>query len=67
MNDSDYVNFSQDHELNHHLKKVNKRQTQENRNELKKMGDELKKSTGKTRIKHGEFNRYIRNNLYRLD
>lgn len=67
MNDWDYVNFSQDYELNYHLRKVNKRETESNRATLRTMGDELKKLLNKNRLTHSEFSAYINKNLNRLD
>lgn len=46
------MNFSEDYELNYHLNKVDKRQTESNRNLLKVMGNELKTKTGKARLRH---------------
>ena len=43
MNEHDYVTFSQDHEINYHLRKIDKRRTEDNRDSLRVMGDELKK------------------------
>lgn len=67
MNDHDYVNFSQEHELNYRLRRVDKRQTQKNRDTLITLGKELKASTGKARLTHGEFHEYVLTQLYRLD
>ena len=67
MNDHDYVNFSEDHELNYHLRKVDKRQTEKNRDVLKSMGNELKTATGKRRLTHGEFHKYVKTQLHRLE
>ena len=67
MNDHDYVNFSQDHEMNYILRKLNKRQTEANREKLRTMGGELKQALGKTRLTHGEFHTYIQKNLHRLE
>lgn len=67
MKDHDYVNFSEDHEMNYHLGKVEKRQTASNRSTLRTMGQELKKKLNKTRLKHGEFHDYVKKNLTRLD
>lgn len=66
MNDHDYVNFSQEHELNYILRKFDKRQTQDNRSALSRMGDSMKASTGKPRLQHGEFHAYVKKNLARL-
>lgn len=67
MNDHDYVNFSEDHELNYHLRKVGKSQSQKNRDTLVVMGNELKAQTGKSRLRHDEFGPYVACNLHRLD
>ena len=67
MNDHDYVNFSEPHELNRHLRKVDKSQSQKNRDTLVVMGKELKAKTGKSRLKHGEFHEYVKTQLRRLD
>lgn len=66
LNDHEYVNFSQDHELNYHLRKVNKSQSIANRAELRKMGDELKKALNKTYLTHAEFHQYVKTQLHRL-
>lgn len=67
MNDHEYVNFSEDYELNYILRKFDKRQTQENRDRLVDMGKRLKASTGKQRLQHGEFHTYVRQNSWQLD
>lgn len=67
MKDHDYVNFSEEHELNYQLRKVEKSQSRKNREELVAMGGELKEETGKTHLKHGEFHDYVKKNLKRLD
>ena len=67
ISDHDYVNFSEDYELNDHLKKAGKRQTERNRAILKVMGDELKKKLDKTRLKHDEFDTYISEQKSRLE
>ncbi len=67
MNDHDYVNFSQEHELNYILKKFDKRQTQSNRNILVGIGESVKASTGKSILKHGEFHPYVKSKLSRLE
>lgn len=67
ISDHEYVNFSEDYELNYHLKKVSKAQTEKNRTTLRTMGTELKTQLGKARITHAEFHAYISKNLYRLD
>jgi hypothetical protein len=67
ISDHAYVNFSQEHELNYHLQKVNKRQTEANRSILKNMGQEYKAKTGKHFITHAEFHAYIKTQLHRLE
>ncbi|MCG9727167.1 hypothetical protein [Vibrio brasiliensis] len=69
MKDHDYVNFSEDYELNYRLRQVEKRQTEGNRIVLKTMGNELKLKLDKPRIQHGEFHNYISQvrNLLRLE
>ena len=59
--------FSEYYELNEHLEKVEKRKTEANRNELKLMGDELKRALDKTLLKHGEFHNYVATQLSRLE
>lgn len=67
MNDHDYVNFSQDHEMNYILRKFEQRQTEANREELRTMGGEWKRILKKDRLTHGEFHPYVEQNTYRLE
>lgn len=67
LNDHEYVNFSEDYELNYHLRKVNKRETEKNRQTLRVMGDELKRRLAKHFLTHSEFHQYVLTQLYRLD
>lgn len=67
MKDHEYVNFSQDHEMNYILRKFDKRQTEGNRAQLRIMGNELKELLGKSRLTHGEFHPYVQRNLHRLE
>ncbi|MFT2098387.1 hypothetical protein ACMUMQ_08540 [Marinomonas sp. 2405UD66-6] len=67
ISDHDYVNFSEDYELNHRLKSVDKRQTQGNRDILVLMGIELKTSLGKVRLLHSEFHPYVVKQKARLE
>ncbi|MFP1815305.1 hypothetical protein ACLEC2_05720 [Lonsdalea quercina] len=67
ISDHDYVNFSEDYELNYHLRKVNKRETERNRSALGDMGTELKKRLDKSRVTHSEFHAYILTQLNRLE
>ncbi|UXI04663.1 hypothetical protein [Photobacterium sp. TY1-4] len=66
MNDHDYVNFLEDHELNYHLKKVEKSQSQSNREILVGMGQELKYVLNLKRVQHGPFHRYVAEHTNRL-
>jgi hypothetical protein len=65
--DHKYVNFDEDYELNDHLRKHEKRQTEDNRTMLKKMGKEQKAGLGVSRLTHEQFDDYIADNLHRLD
>lgn len=58
---SDYatVNFSEDHELNYHLKKNGLSQSKENRETLVKLGTELKKEAGERVLTHEEVDALI--------
>ncbi|MAL39561.1 hypothetical protein [Thalassospira sp.] len=67
ISDHEYVNFSEDYELNYHLDKVDKRQTKGNREILKDMGAELKKVLDKTMLTHAEFHPYVSKQKYRLE
>lgn len=66
LSDHEYVNFSQDHELNYHLGKVNKSQSAANRLVLQEMGKELKARLNKTYLTHAEFHAYVKTQLARL-
>lgn len=67
ISDHEYVNFSEKYELNYHLKKVNKAQSQNNRDTLVVMGNELKKELDVTMVTHKQFHDYVKNNLERLE
>ena len=67
MSDHDYVNFSEDHEMNYHLRKVGKSQSSANRETLRVMGRELKAKLNAKRITHGQFSPYVAANKHRLD
>jgi len=66
ISDNQYVNFSEKHELDYQLRKVEKKRTEVNRVELCKMGKELKEELKKTILKHGEFHKYVTKNKHRL-
>ena len=67
ISDHDYVNFSQDHELNYVLTRVGKRQTEANRSTLRVMGTELKGVLRKTMVTQKEFFEYVKTQLRRLE
>lgn len=66
LSDHEYVNFSEDYELNYHLRKVNKQESVTNRTTLRTMGTELKARLNKTYLTHAEFHAYIQTQLHRL-
>ncbi|ENY6494659.1 hypothetical protein ACOIYM_000849 [Vibrio parahaemolyticus] len=65
--DNKLVNFSEDHELNNRLKRNNKRQTEENRQKLKDIGDNAKRQLNKTRLTHEELDTAIEQNKDKLE
>lgn len=67
ISDHEYVNFSEDYELNYHLKKWSKAQSINNRNTLITMGAELKGILNVHYLTHKQFDEYIGKNLYRLE
>lgn len=67
ISDREYVNFSEDHELNNHLSKVGKRETEINRKTLRVLGNELKSQTGQARLKHDDFQAYVTKEKNRLE
>ena len=67
ISDYEYVNFQENYELNYHLRKVSKKETENNRTILRIMGNELKTKLNKTRVTHKEFHEYILTQLYRLE
>lgn len=67
ISDHDYVNFSEDHELNYHLRKVNKAQSEKNRSTLRKIGELCKKELGVSRVTHKQFHSYVLKYLNHLD
>ncbi|CAI1888539.1 MULTISPECIES: hypothetical protein [Serratia] len=66
ISDHEYVNFSEDHELNYHLRDVNKQQSEVNRNMLRVMGVELKGQLKVYFVTHAQFRAYINTQLHRL-
>lgn len=66
ISDHEYVNFSEDHELNYHLRDVNKQQSEVNRNTLRAMGAELKEHLKVYFVTHAQFRAYIKTQIHRL-
>ncbi|MDI2112478.1 hypothetical protein [Commensalibacter nepenthis] len=67
MSDREYVNFSENHELNHILKKHGKSQSQKDREELKKLGVTAKAKLEKKILKHNDFEPFVKDHLKYLD
>lgn len=65
--DKKLVNFSEDYELNNRLRRNNKRQTEENRQKLKDIGDKAKKQLDKTRLTHEDLDKAIERNKGKLE
>ncbi len=61
--DRDTVNFSEDHELNYHLKKNELSQSKDNRETLITLGKELKSELGKNILTHAEVDALIEKNI----
>ncbi|WP_104403515.1 hypothetical protein [Vibrio penaeicida] len=60
MNDWDYVNFSEDHEMNYHLGLVGKSKSEYNRKYLRDNTQRTAKNKlDKTRITHSEFKPFV--------
>ncbi|AXN29773.1 hypothetical protein [Vibrio coralliilyticus] len=65
--DKKLVNFSEDYELNNRLRRNNKRQTEDNRQKLKDIGDKTKKQLDKTRLTHEDLDKAIERNIDKLE
>lgn len=63
LSDHATVNFSEDHELNYHLKKNELSQSKDNRAKLIELGDALKTETGKAVLTHEEVDALIEKNI----
>ena len=61
--DNATVNFSEDHELNYHLKKNNLSQSKENREVLIALGKEVKAELGKDVLSHADVDAAIEKNI----
>ncbi|MBK4715826.1 MULTISPECIES: hypothetical protein [Tenebrionibacter/Tenebrionicola group] len=57
--DKALINFSEEHELNHILRKLGKKQSQANRATLQEEGKKLKASSGKRILTHAEFEAHL--------
>ena len=66
VSEHEYVNFSEDYELNYRLRVNDLRQTEENRTALIQLGDELKAALNKARITHGELQNVMPGNMGRF-
>lgn len=61
MNDWEYVNFSQDHEMDYHLGLVNKSKSKYNREFLRSETQwTAKKKLNKTVLTHDEFKPFVK-------
>lgn len=67
VKDKKLVNFSEDYELNNRLRRNGKRQTEDNRQELKKVGVRAKKQLDKSRLTHSELDQAIENNSNKFE
>jgi hypothetical protein len=68
MNDWDFVNFSEEHEMDYHLDLVGKSQSIKNRAYLRDNTQwTAKNALGKTIIKHSEFKPYVKADKPHLD
>lgn len=65
--DNKLVNFAEDYELNNRLRRHGKRQTRENREALREIGDATKKQLGKARLTHDDLDKAIEKKANKLD
>ena len=63
QSDRETVNFSEDHELNYHLKKNGLSSSKDNRAKLVELGSELKKKLDKNILTHEEVDALIEKNV----
>ncbi|GKX54279.1 hypothetical protein SOASR030_03910 [Leminorella grimontii] len=66
LNEREFVNFSEDYELDYHLRKAEKQKSEVNRMTLRIMGNELKKRLDAQRVTHEQLHGYIVEQPYRL-
>jgi hypothetical protein len=67
IKDKKYVNFSENYELNNRLRRNDMRQTEENRQKLKDVGDKAKDQLNKKRLTHDELDKAIDKNKNKFD
>lgn len=67
MKENKRVNFSEDHELNNRLRANNLRQTRDNRDKLKELGDKTKGTLGKKTLTHEELDKALEKNKSKFD
>ncbi|WMS87907.1 hypothetical protein [Pleionea litopenaei] len=67
IKDKKHINFSEDYELNNRLRRNKKRQTEENRQKLRDLGDKTKNSLDKSRLTHDELDKAIQKNKQSFD
>jgi len=65
--DNDLVNFSEDYELNKHLRNSEFRQTEENRKQLIQLGKEAKEALKKSRLTHKELDDAIKKSKVKFE
>jgi large subunit ribosomal protein L21 len=65
--DNATVDFSEDHELNYHLKKNNLSQSKENREILTALGEEVKAELGKEVLSHEDVDAAIEKNIAKFN
>lgn len=63
LTDHETVNFSEDHELNYHLKKHNLSQSKDNRAKLVDLGDQMKEKKDEKVLTHEEVDALIEKNI----
>ncbi|WP_434778762.1 hypothetical protein [Neisseria sp. Ec49-e6-T10] len=59
INDHDYINLSEDHEIDYHLQKVGKQETENNRTSVREMANKCKRDLDKTFLTHNELHLYV--------
>ena len=65
--DKKLVNFSEDYELNRHLKKGEFRQTEDNRKQLTELGKQTKEKLKKSRLTHEDLEEALKKTKKKFD